>query len=90
MSNCLCQKIKNGSYYLILKHIKKIIEIKKTIWRKLRENNCMLYEHVYKNICKEYKMAVRKFKIESAKKFCKNKNTKSFFNFINKTWSIKL
>ena len=44
----------------------------------------MLCRHVYKNICKEYKMAVKKFNIENVKKLCKNKNTKSFFNFINK------
>ena len=38
----------------------------------------MLYKHTYNNICKEYKMAVRIFKIEKLKS-CKNKNTKLFF-----------
>ena len=31
-------------------------------------NNCVSYRHVYKNIFKECKMAVRKFKIENVKK----------------------
>ena len=31
----------------------------------------MLCRHVYKNICKEYKMAVKKFNIENVKKICK-------------------
>ena len=54
-------------------HIKIIIERKRTILRKLRGNNCILYKHIYKNICREYKMAVRKFKIESVKKCVKIK-----------------
>ena len=32
-------------------------------------------------------MAVRKFKILSVTRICKTKNTKSFFNFINKKFS---
>ena len=49
----------------------------------------MLFKHIYKNICKEYKMVMRKFKIKSVKKSVKIRILNHFLTLLIKTLSRK-
>ncbi len=68
----------------IPKRIKRLLSKKKIIWRKMKLTNSPDMKVKFKEICNICKQELRAYHRKKIDFVCKQKNTKHFYNFINK------
>ena len=69
------------------KHIKSILNDKREIYKKYKLDRSL--KNVYKQKCKDYENAVRKWKNNIEEKVCQKPSSKKFYSYINKQFKYK-